>query len=177
MEGERKGKMEQLEKTEPLSDAERGMIQNTWTKVYENSEDAGVAVLTRLFVNFPSSKQYFSQFRDMEDPEEMSRSTQLRKHATRVMNALNTLVENIHDGEKMVSVLKMVGKAHALRHKVDPVYFKILGGVILEVLVEAFSDSFTAEVQTAWSKLMGTMCWHVNQVYAELGWPQISKSK
>lgn len=76
-------------------------------------------------MNFPSSKQYFSQFQQVEDPEELERSAQLRKHSRRVMNAINTLVENLHDGDKMVSVLKLLGKAHALRHKVEPVYFKV----------------------------------------------------
>lgn len=61
----------------------------------------------------------------MEDPEEMERSSQLRHHARRVMNAINTVVENLHDPEKVSSVLALVGKAHALKHKVEPMYFKV----------------------------------------------------
>lgn len=80
---------------------------------------------SRFFVNFPSAKQYFSQFRHMEEPLEMERSPQLRKHACRVMGALNTVVENLHDLDKVSSVLALVGKAHALKHKVEPVYFKV----------------------------------------------------
>lgn len=76
-------------------------------------------------MNFPSAKQYFSQFRHMEDPLEMERSPQLRKHACRVMGALNTVVENLHDPDKVSSVLALVGKAHALKHKVEPMYFKV----------------------------------------------------
>lgn len=48
---------------------------------------------------------------------------------------------------------------------------QILGGVILEVLLEAFPDTFhPAEVQGAWSKLMGVLYTSVTRVYAELGW-------
>lgn len=61
----------------------------------------------------------------MDDPEEMERSSQLRKHACRVMNAINTVVENLHDPEKVSSVLEVVGKAHAVKHKVEPMYFKV----------------------------------------------------
>uniref|UniRef100_A0A3P8ZS97 superoxide dismutase n=1 Tax=Esox lucius TaxID=8010 RepID=A0A3P8ZS97_ESOLU len=160
-------KADRLERPDPLLDSEREMIQDTWAKVYQNCDDAGVAILIRLFVNFPSSKQYFSQFKQVEDPEELEKSAQLRKHARRVMNAINTLVENLHDGEKVVSVLKLVGKAHALRHKVEPVYFKILSGVILEVLGEDFSDHFTPEVVGAWTKLLDAIYWHVVGVYEE----------
>lgn len=79
----------------------------------------------RFFVNFPSSKQYFSDFKHIEEPEELERNAQLRKHARRVMNALNTLVENLDNSEKVASTLKVLGKGHALRHKVEPVYFKV----------------------------------------------------
>ncbi len=89
-------------------------------------------LLRRLFVNFPSSKQYFSQFKHIEEPEELERSAQFRKHAHRVMNAINTLVESLDNSEKVASVLKLVGKAHALRHKVEPVYFKVKCGWIKE---------------------------------------------
>lgn len=61
----------------------------------------------------------------MEDPEEMERSSQLRHHARRVMNAINSVVENLHDPEKVSSVLALVGKAHAIKHKVEPMYFKV----------------------------------------------------
>ncbi|KAJ8399695.1 hypothetical protein AAFF_G00408000 [Aldrovandia affinis] len=170
------GEMEHRERVDPLSEAERGMIQDTWGRVYENCDDVGVSILIRFFVNFPSAKQYFSQFRDMDDPEEMERSGQLRKHARRVMNALNTVLENLHDPDKVSSVLGLVGKAHALKHKVEPMYFKILSGVILEVLTEDYPDCFTAEVQRAWNKLMGMVYWHVTGAYAEAGWVQLSSS-
>lgn len=64
----------------------------------------------------------------MDDPEEMERSSQLRQHACRVMNAINTVVENLHDPEKVSSVLALVGKAHAIKHKVEPMYFKVNAG-------------------------------------------------
>ncbi|XP_063098410.1 cytoglobin isoform X2 [Cavia porcellus] len=125
----------------------------------------------RFFVNFPSAKQYFSQFRHMEEPLEMERSPQLRKHACRVMGALNTVVENLHDLDKVSSVLALVGKAHALKHKVEPVYFKILSGVIVEVIAEECASDFPAETQRAWAKLRGLIYSHVTAAYKEVGWP------
>ncbi|KAK2857410.1 hypothetical protein Q7C36_005329 [Tachysurus vachellii] len=164
------------ERAEPLSGVERAIVQDTWARVYESCEDVGVAVLVRFFVNFPSAKQYFSQFRDMDDPEEMEKSTQLKKHACRVMNAINTVVENLHDPEKVSSVLELVGKAHAVKHKVEPMYFKILSGVILEVLSEDLGDCFTDEVQMAWTKLMALLYWHITGAYQEVGWVKLSSS-
>uniref|UniRef100_W5LJG5 superoxide dismutase n=2 Tax=Astyanax mexicanus TaxID=7994 RepID=W5LJG5_ASTMX len=164
------GMQEQMERPEMLTGGEQAIIQNTWTKVYQNKDAAGVAVLMRLFTSFPSSKQFFSQFRDTEDPEELKSSVQLKKHALRVMSALNTLVENVNDEEKTAAVLKVVAKSHAIKHSVEPRYFKLLTGVILEVLVEAFPETFGVEAQGAWSKLMEVVHWQVMQVYSEIGW-------
>lgn len=41
---------ERPERAEPLTDAEREIIQNTWVHVYENCEDVGVSVLIRYVV-------------------------------------------------------------------------------------------------------------------------------
>lgn len=163
---------ERRERSEELSEAERKAVQATWARLYANCEDVGVAILVRFFVNFPSAKQYFSQFKHMEEPLEMERSPQLRKHACRIMGALNTVVENLHDPEKVSSVLALVGKAHALKHKVEPVYFKILSGVILEVIAEEFANDFPAETQRAWAKLRGLIYSHVTAAYKEVGWVQ-----
>ncbi|XP_032726424.1 cytoglobin isoform X2 [Lutra lutra] len=164
--------IERRERSEELSEAERKAVQATWARLYANCEDVGVAILVRFFVNFPSAKQYFSQFKHMTEPLEMERSPQLRKHACRVMGALNTVVENLHDPEKVSSVLALVGKAHALKHKVEPVYFKILSGVILEVIAEEFANDFPAETQRAWAKLRGLIYSHVTAAYKEVGWVQ-----
>uniref|UniRef100_A0A2D4I493 superoxide dismutase n=1 Tax=Micrurus lemniscatus lemniscatus TaxID=129467 RepID=A0A2D4I493_MICLE len=160
--------IERWERSEELSDAERKVIQETWNRVYANCEDVGVSILIRFFVNFPSAKQYFSQFKHMEDPLEMERSLQLRKHARRVMGAINSVVENIYDSEKVSSVLALVGKAHAVKHKVDPVYFKILTGVMLEVLAEQYPKEFSVpEVQRAWAKMRSLIYTHVTAAYKE----------
>ncbi|XP_003461491.1 cytoglobin isoform X1 [Cavia porcellus] len=164
--------IERRERSEELSEAERKAVQATWARVYASCEDVGVAILVRFFVNFPSAKQYFSQFRHMEEPLEMERSPQLRKHACRVMGALNTVVENLHDLDKVSSVLALVGKAHALKHKVEPVYFKILSGVIVEVIAEECASDFPAETQRAWAKLRGLIYSHVTAAYKEVGWVQ-----
>ncbi|XP_041851735.1 cytoglobin-1-like [Melanotaenia boesemani] len=172
----KQGEVDHLERPSPLTDKEKVMIQDSWGKVFQNCDDVGVAILVRLFVNFPSSKQYFSQFKNIEDTEELEQSSQLRKHAHRVMDAINTLVESIDNSEKVASVLKLLGTAHALRHKVDPVYFKILSGVILEVLGEEYPEVVTPEVATAWTKLLATVCCGINAVYEEVGWTQLPTS-
>lgn len=47
MQGE--GELDHLEQSSPLSDKERLMIQDSWAKVYQTGDDAGVAILIRYF--------------------------------------------------------------------------------------------------------------------------------
>ncbi|POI28931.1 hypothetical protein CIB84_007320 [Bambusicola thoracicus] len=145
--------IERWERSEEISDAEKKVIQETWSRVYANCEDVGVSILIRFFVNFPSAKQYFSQFKHMDDTLEMERSLQLRKHAQRVMGAINTVVENLDDPEKVSSVL-------ALK----------LTGVMLEVIAEAYGNDFTPEAHGAWTKMRTLIYTHVTAAYKEAGW-------
>ncbi|KAM4663802.1 cytoglobin isoform 2-T2 [Discoglossus pictus] len=164
--------MERWERLEEITECERSVIKETWGRVYANCDDVGVSILVRFFVNFPSAKQYFSQFRHMEDPLEMEGSIQLRKHGRRVMGAVNSVVENLSDPEKVATVVSIVGKSHALKHKVEPVYFKILTGVMLEVIAEEYAKEFTPEVQVAWNKLRSLFYNHILETYKEAGWTQ-----
>ncbi|XP_063315057.1 cytoglobin [Pelobates fuscus] len=163
---------ERWDRLEEITESERGIIKETWARVYANSEDIGVAILIRFFVSCPSAKEYFSQFKHMEDPLEMEGSVQLRKHGRRVMGAVNSVVENLEDAEKLTTVLSIVGKSHALKHKVDPVYFKILTGVMLEVIAEYYAKDFTPEVQLAWNKVRNNIYTQVQATYKETGWKQ-----
>lgn len=51
---------------------------------------------------------------------------------------------------------------------------QILSGVILEVLGEAFTETITAEVASAWAKLLANMCCGIAAVYKEAGWNELS---
>ncbi|XP_053309001.1 cytoglobin [Spea bombifrons] len=164
--------MERWDRLEEITESERDIIKETWARVYANCEDVGVSILIRFFVNFPSAKQHFSQFKHMEDPLEMEGSVQLRKHGRRVMGAVNSIVENIGDPDKVTTVISIVGKSHALKHNVDPVYFKILTGVMLEVIAEEYAKEFTPEVQLAWNKLRNNLYTQIQATYKEVGWTQ-----
>ncbi|XP_067881455.1 cytoglobin-2-like isoform X3 [Heterodontus francisci] len=154
-----------------LSDRETDIIRRTWSRVCGDSEGLGVRV---LISNSPAARQYFRQFQHLQDPQEMQHCVQLRRHARRVMGAISSLVENLEYPDEVDSILVSIGRAHALRHKVDPVYFKILNGVILEILVEEYSEFFTHEAQKAWTKLMSLIYIKVSATYQEVGWVQNS---
>lgn len=61
MQGE--GEMGHLEPPSPLTDKERVMIRDSWTKVYETCDDVGVAILVRYFSLWNITEFIFILFR------------------------------------------------------------------------------------------------------------------
>ncbi|XP_028310210.1 cytoglobin-1-like [Gouania willdenowi] len=153
-----------------LTQEDKVMISDSWGKVYANADDIGVPILIRLFATDPSSKQYFSKFKDIEDLKELEKNPHLKNHARKVLKAINTMVENINNAEKVTSVFNTLGNSHALRHKVEPRYFKVLSDVIVTVLGETFTEVMTSAVAQAWRNFFTAMCANFNDVYQEVGW-------
>ncbi|XP_068193204.1 cytoglobin-1-like [Antennarius striatus] len=170
------GELDLLEQPSTLTDKDVVMIQESWIKVYENHMDNGAAILMRFFTDFPSSMKFFKDFKHIERIEELQNNDKLKKHGERVMNLINDVIVNLYNSEKVALVLNGLGKSHALRHHVEPIYFKILSGVILTVLKEAFSEVVTSEVAAAWTKLLANLYSAVKAAYDEVGWIKGSAS-
>lgn len=51
---QRDGELDHMEQPSPLTEKEKLMIQNSWAKVFQNCDDAGVAILVRYSSHSPS---------------------------------------------------------------------------------------------------------------------------
>ena len=51
---QRDGEMDHMEQPSPLTDKEKVMIQNSWAKVFQSCDDAGVAILVRYLHSLSS---------------------------------------------------------------------------------------------------------------------------
>lgn len=49
--------IERWERSEEISDAEKKVIQETWSRVYANCEDVGVSILIRYLKNEPRKRR------------------------------------------------------------------------------------------------------------------------
>ncbi|KAM8824615.1 cytoglobin-1-like [Synchiropus picturatus] len=169
------GELERPEKPAPLTDSEKQLIQDTWSIVLPDQEKVGVAILIRFFRSCPPSKKFF-RFQHMDDLAKLEASSEFATHAGGVMKAIDALVQNMDNPEKTVSKLKQLSKSHALKHKVDPVYFRILNAVIVEALTDKCGKAMTSEAGAGWTKLLATVYFHMTALYEELGWSKLATS-
>ncbi|CAN0193270.1 unnamed protein product [Lampetra fluviatilis] len=153
-----------------MSEEEIEALQDIWEKVFKSAEDVGVIILVRLFTGHPASKQYFAMFKDLETADDLKASAKLRWHAGRVMGSLDKAVRSLRNPEELIQILRAVGLSHARQATpVDVKYYHILGGIIMDVLLETFKDEMSPTARGAWTKLLATLCTEFENAYREEG--------
>nr|XP_032826158.1 globin-1-like isoform X2 [Petromyzon marinus] len=107
-----------------FSSDEKAAIRTIWKNVYEKYEDAGVAILSRLFVSHPGVKEFFPKFRELRTTESMRKSPALRWHGERIINAINDAVEELDVPAMQRLRLRQLSQRHATEFNVEPQFFK-----------------------------------------------------
>lgn len=88
---------------------------------------------------------------------ELRGNKRLLAHATSVMYAISSLVDNLDDTELLVEMLQKVGTNHARRH-ITLEMFQNLGNTIVGLLKDKLGpDVMTADVTAAWVKTYGVI--------------------
>ncbi|XP_073399298.1 hemoglobin subunit alpha-3-like [Dendrobates tinctorius] len=127
----------------PLTESEKALILNLWSKIAPRVNDLGGEVLERLFINFPQTKQHFPNF------DFSHGSDDLKDHGGKILKALGKAAHHLDDLDRALSHLSDL---HNL--KLDPGKFKLLSHTIKIVLAINFPNDFSPEAQAAWKKFL-----------------------
>ena len=92
--------------------------------------------------------------RDFElGSEELFQSERFKKHATGVINTVNTAVSMLApDLDPLVEILHELGKKHA-QYGALPAHYAVVGRALIDTLQKVLGDKFTNEVKTAWARI------------------------
>ncbi|KAM4697584.1 hemoglobin subunit alpha-5 [Rhinophrynus dorsalis] len=131
-----------------FSDAEKAAIVSIWGKVAGSADAIGAEALERMFLSFPQTKTYFSQF-DLSHG-----SKDLRSHGGKVVNAIGSAAKHLDDIDNALSALSDL---HAYKLRVDPGNFKLLSHAIQVTLAVHFPSEFNAVAQAAWDKFLAVV--------------------
>ena len=102
------------------------LVQESWALVERDLEAHGVKLFMRIFEIAPGALQLFS-FRNV-GMADLSRSPELRAHASAVMRTVGQAVAGLSDLNTLIPVLQSLGAAHA-KYGVQPEHFKVVGEV------------------------------------------------
>nr|P21199.2 RecName: Full=Globin-3; AltName: Full=Hemoglobin III [Mordacia mordax] len=140
----------------PLTAADKTKILAAWDLVYKNYEKNSVDILVKFFTGTPAAQAFFPKFKGLTTADDLKKSSDVRWHAERIINAVNDAVKSMDDTEKMSMKLKELSNKHVKNFNVDRKYFKVLAGVIADTV---------APGDASFEKLMSIICILLNSAY------------
>ncbi|XP_059165568.1 globin-like [Physella acuta] len=140
--------------TTGLTQREKQLIMETWALAGDRKtvKENGLEFFIQLFTAYPYMQNYFDLFKG-KSISELRSSPKLKAHATSVMYAITSYVENVEDSENLVGLVQKIAVSHIGRGiKVDD--FEKLKIVFLKFLTTYLGERCTPEIETAWTKLL-----------------------
>ncbi|CAL1528705.1 unnamed protein product [Lymnaea stagnalis] len=140
--------------TTGLTGREKQLIMETWALAADKKcvKENGVEFFIQLFVAHPHMQDYFQLFKG-KSVAELRSSPKMKAHATSVMYALTSYVENVEDSENLVGLIQKIAISH-LGRGIELQEFEYLKVVLLNFIKSLLGSRWTPEIETAWTKLM-----------------------
>ena len=118
------------------------LVSSTWKQVLPISEKAAELFYGKLFELDPEVKPLFKG--DMVE------------QGKKLMQMINTAVNNISDVEKIIPALQDLGKRH-VDYGVTEEHYTTVANALLWTLEQGLGDAFTEEVKAAWTETYMTL--------------------
>jgi hemoglobin-like flavoprotein len=118
------------------------MVSSTWKQVLPISEKAAELFYGKLFELDPEARSLFKG--DMTE------------QGKKLMQMINTAVNNISDVEKIIPALQDLGKRH-VDYGVKEEDYTTVANALLWTLEQGLGDAFTEEVKAAWTETYMTL--------------------
>ncbi|XP_052082384.1 uncharacterized protein LOC127720016 [Mytilus californianus] len=143
------------EETTAITEEEANVISETWTVLWSNKKENGIALFVKLFTTYPEAQKMFKEF-DGLTIEEVRSNKKLKAHALALMYALKSFLDNLDDPESLEGLVRKNAINHAKRG-VGPNEIMWLLPLFLELLDEILEENATELLKKAWTKLFGVL--------------------
>mmetsp|Transcript_15583 Transcript_15583/g.43465 ORF Transcript_15583/g.43465 Transcript_15583/m.43465 type:complete len:369 (+) Transcript_15583:94-1200(+) len=140
---------------QPLTDAEIGIVENTWKQVAGlGVETVGVILFKHIFTIAPDALGLFA-FR--KEPNVKTYETPgLRAHGVRVVTTVGAAVDGLRNLPALVPVLQELAIKH-VGYGVLPEHYEVVGKALMLTLKDGLGAAFTERVQVPWAKVWHTI--------------------
>lgn len=152
-----------------LTNQQKALVLNTWKLLVENISRVGVITFMSLFETHPDVQEVFMPFRDLTR-EELSKSTDLRAHALRVMGFVQKIVARLDEPEKAEQLLHELGKKHIM-YGAKPEYVDLIGPQFVYAVKPSLEDHWTNEIEEAWLQLFRFIAYCMKESMLECSRP------
>ncbi|XP_028831497.1 x globin [Denticeps clupeoides] len=149
-----------------LTEAQVGMIKESWKVIQEDIAKVGIIMFVRLFETHPECKDVFFLFRDVEDLERLRTSRELRAHGLRVMSFIEKTVARLDQLERLDLLALELGKSH-YRYNAPPKYYGYVGTEFICAVQPILKEKWMPELEEAWKALFQYVTNIMKQGYQE----------
>jgi len=143
------------------TDQMKSAVERSWEKVQAlGTYTVGEILYRHTFMIMPEAIHLFPpevrlKYREWSpdegnDESNAYQSPALRKLFSKFVNAVGCAVVGLHDSDKLVRMLTQLGARH-INYGVNEAHYQTLGKAFKSALREILRESFTQEVEAAWS--------------------------
>lgn len=118
------------------------LVQNTWKKVQPTADQAAAMFYGRLFELQPTYRRLFT--------------TDQKQQGRKLMQMISIAVNGLPKLDTIVPAVEDLGRRH-LDYGVEEEMYGPVGEALLWTLSKGLGDSFTAEVEEAWTETYTTL--------------------
>lgn len=118
----------------------RKLVQQSWTKVFENEQHAVDIFYSKLFALDPSIQYLFKG--------------DLGEQKKRLMSMFNIAVRGLDKLDDMLPTIEELGRRHAA-YEVRHEHYETMGKALIFMIEHELGDEFTEEVRVAWIEAYG----------------------
>ena len=121
----------------PITAQQIALVQSTWDRVVPIVEQAATLFYDKLFELDPEIKPLFAQ-------------TDLPEQKRKLMQTIGVAVKGLNRLDDIVPVVRDLGKRH-VGYGVQAQHYGTVAAALLWTLEQGLGDSFTSEVEDAWT--------------------------
>lgn len=129
------------------------LVQTTFKQVEPIAETAAELFYSRLFTIDPSLRPLFKG--------------DLKKQGKKLMQALHVVVKGISRLDTILPTVQQLGREH-VKYGVQDAHYDTVGAALLWTLEQGLGDTFTPEVEEAWTAAYGLLAGAMKSAAAEV---------
>jgi len=119
-----------------MTDEQKKLVQDSWTKVEPISEAAAEMFYAKLFELDPSLRPMFKG--------------DMKEQGKKLMTMIGFAVKSLNKLEDLVQAVKDMGARH-VDYGVEKEHYDTVAAALLDTLAKGLGDDFTPEVKEAWT--------------------------
>ncbi|XP_072164893.1 uncharacterized protein [Diadema setosum] len=135
-----------------MTKEQKNLVKKSWRAVSPEMSRHGAVLFATLVTDYPEIGTAFSFGRGDLSYKELLADHRLKAHGLQVMKTIGTAIKELENIDRVVSILKELGKRHD-GYGVKKEYFAPVGRSLIKTIEGALGNAFDDEVKDAWMAL------------------------